>query len=1213
MSMKKRVKITKAPLKKAKTGTHIGLENYFKSSMQKDPGLNQFGEEPVSVRKTITNTKSTPNIEAEGGEFIAQPGQAGMIDTFKIKGKPHSRGGVKLAAEPGAFIYSQYKKMAIKDPEILKFFGLSPRKKGYTPAEIAMRFDNSKFSEVLLNPDTDKIEKETAERMMKKNNLMLSYLALYVESEKGFQEGIPEIGNIALEKNGIDPNQILPQQKQEQQQMMAADESMAKLGNFIKSYKTGGMYKRMYQGGGPIPMQQGSAPGEEVMMMIQQMMEQGAQPQDVIIELLNQGVEPQTIQEALLAIGMPPEQVVPMIEEVIAMAQGQMQQGPSPEEAAMMAQQGMAPEAQALMEEPPMAKLGRFLQRAQISEDVDRIDKYEFFTGETTPIEYTDPVTGEVRVTYEPTEYLETGRQFNVLTSHEDDMKIPAKRKMLDNFLRGKWAGGKYATEADYLKDYYQVGPSGKHYRPTFEYDYSTNFDPIKGFYKSGGSYDNPGFRALPQYVQDKIKGIDKAKYSKSTYGAGGAYPMYQASGQFMPYMPDFFTGNRVGADSIPMAQISSDVPRKTLRKIKRNDPEAYQALTSGGTPVRFPFRRRQKTQNNPGIMMIDGVYYVYDPTVGQLVPLDPNVLNQIQSNTQGGQLSSRPTAKKNVPEGRIITEDDYNSGDPTKVEVGDYVKKADGTYHKVIRVPVKSPIAKRDYQGSDTWGSDNADFTNAVKNKYQYLSDVLRDEKVKKEFADRVRAAAKDEKSFERKNGGYSDFWSDAGKKASFQNKIDNMTNDQIVDLHLKMQRRNMKLQTYGVDAADFSDAQGKINWSSLTQQKKDKYNALGLNQNSKISDLFNAIGEPVGGWGSEEVALEQITHWGYTKLAMDKDAGNLDADVTSKLYGISVPNVGAGDEPYGKISPADGYYTDTSAFELDNVNLEDDQGELKPWDEPYDPETPGFKGYIPKEYWKQDMINIGTDLANWMSAKEYGPWSKRVEFGRPDLILRSPMTDLNQNLAQQKIQASALGAYGQGMQGLGYTLSDVAGRGLEGSAKILADVANYNIPAVQQYYDKALDLETKEDLYNAERLGKDYAGWVTMRQGADNFNRAMRRQLGTDLMQAETNAAKAQVQNMLTPNWNIRPSYGGDLEFAGGTPLTGQDSGSGLTAAELYAQYKIDYPDEAATLEGRKRLSEQAIADAKVYKNNSSNAALLQQYNQLMPAAPAQNIYGG
>jgi hypothetical protein len=107
---------------------------------------------------------------------------------------------------------------------------------------------------------------------------------------------------------------------------------------------------------------------------------------------------------------------------------------------------------------------------------------YEFFTGETTPIEYTDPATGEVRVTYEPTEYLETGRGFGDLTSHEDYMMIPERKIRFENYLKSMGS-----TSQDYLKKFYDAGPDGKHYRRYDAKEHSTNFDPIRGFYKSGG------------------------------------------------------------------------------------------------------------------------------------------------------------------------------------------------------------------------------------------------------------------------------------------------------------------------------------------------------------------------------------------------------------------------------------------------------------------------------------------------------------------------------------------------------------------------------------------------------------------------------------------------------------------------------------------------------------------------------------------------------
>ena len=78
------------------------------------------------------------NIEAEKGETLyGDIDGDGQNEHMNIGGEKHSKGGTPLNVPEGTFVFSDAKKMRIKDPEILKSFGLTPNKEGYTPAEIA--------------------------------------------------------------------------------------------------------------------------------------------------------------------------------------------------------------------------------------------------------------------------------------------------------------------------------------------------------------------------------------------------------------------------------------------------------------------------------------------------------------------------------------------------------------------------------------------------------------------------------------------------------------------------------------------------------------------------------------------------------------------------------------------------------------------------------------------------------------------------------------------------------------------------------------------------------------------------------------------------------------------------------------------------------------------------------------------------------------------
>jgi len=147
----------------------------------------------------ISNTigavpRNQANIEAEGGEtIVGDLNNDGFLEHFKISGKRHSKGGVPLNVPGGSFIFSDTRKLAIKDEEVLAKFGKTFKKGGYTPAELAKQYDINKFIQLMKDDNSDAITKRTAGDMVKKNSQKLAELALVQESMKGFPSGIPSI------------------------------------------------------------------------------------------------------------------------------------------------------------------------------------------------------------------------------------------------------------------------------------------------------------------------------------------------------------------------------------------------------------------------------------------------------------------------------------------------------------------------------------------------------------------------------------------------------------------------------------------------------------------------------------------------------------------------------------------------------------------------------------------------------------------------------------------------------------------------------------------------------------------------------------------------------------------------------------------------------------------------------------------------------------
>lgn len=134
-----------------------------------------------------TNDGSPKAIEVEGGETMYKPADQTL---HNFNGPRHSEGGIKLtekqissSSKPGstAFVYSDTPSLKIKDPKVLAHFGVKYKRGGVTPAEISKKFDLNKYKAILQDVHSDKLAKETAQKMIDKNETYLAQLATHQE------------------------------------------------------------------------------------------------------------------------------------------------------------------------------------------------------------------------------------------------------------------------------------------------------------------------------------------------------------------------------------------------------------------------------------------------------------------------------------------------------------------------------------------------------------------------------------------------------------------------------------------------------------------------------------------------------------------------------------------------------------------------------------------------------------------------------------------------------------------------------------------------------------------------------------------------------------------------------------------------------------------------------------------------------------------------
>jgi hypothetical protein len=163
-----------------------------------------IGKPRLKSSKYITAVpREEANLEAEGGETVyGDINGDGMAEHKTIKGPRHSDGGVPLNLPDDTFIYSDFRGMNIKEPEFLQMFGKGKSgKKSYTPAALAKQYDIERYRKILQDPDSDHIDRKTAELMIKNYQSKLAALALVQEAKKGFPQGMPAVAKPVTDAN----------------------------------------------------------------------------------------------------------------------------------------------------------------------------------------------------------------------------------------------------------------------------------------------------------------------------------------------------------------------------------------------------------------------------------------------------------------------------------------------------------------------------------------------------------------------------------------------------------------------------------------------------------------------------------------------------------------------------------------------------------------------------------------------------------------------------------------------------------------------------------------------------------------------------------------------------------------------------------------------------------------------------------------------------
>lgn len=159
------------------------------------PQKNQINTtiKPIKVKEA--------NAEIEKGEIVFNPNN--LLLQLAL-GKKHSKGGTPVLLDPGTFIFSDFKKMALtkNDKTQMELKKGSKSKTSSTPAKVLKKEidlnHHNRMADILMNDRGDDISKVSAQLMLQKNVNTLGKIAFKQEEKKYFEDGVPDFAQNTL-------------------------------------------------------------------------------------------------------------------------------------------------------------------------------------------------------------------------------------------------------------------------------------------------------------------------------------------------------------------------------------------------------------------------------------------------------------------------------------------------------------------------------------------------------------------------------------------------------------------------------------------------------------------------------------------------------------------------------------------------------------------------------------------------------------------------------------------------------------------------------------------------------------------------------------------------------------------------------------------------------------------------------------------------------
>jgi hypothetical protein len=150
------------------------------------PGTESQVDPYAKVGRTLPESDNPDIVVEKQEQILGDFDQDGKQELMGVDVGTHASGqDIPVNVPSNSFVFSDTKALKIKDPEIQAMFNMPVNKKGYTPAQIAKKYDLNKFKSITDDPLADELSKKTAQLMSDNYMAKLNKLAMIQESMKG--------------------------------------------------------------------------------------------------------------------------------------------------------------------------------------------------------------------------------------------------------------------------------------------------------------------------------------------------------------------------------------------------------------------------------------------------------------------------------------------------------------------------------------------------------------------------------------------------------------------------------------------------------------------------------------------------------------------------------------------------------------------------------------------------------------------------------------------------------------------------------------------------------------------------------------------------------------------------------------------------------------------------------------------------------------------